>query len=110
MTENPQGTAPHGEPVKTFREELESTGNQLLETVKSLIEQGNVRKIIIKDQYDKTLVEMPLTIGAVAAGALTMFAMPLVIVGSIAALVAKVKIIVERYEDPNDAEREQRLQ
>jgi hypothetical protein len=100
---------------KTFQEEFVTTGNQLLQRIQDLIEQGNVRRVIIKDQHGKTLIEMPLTIGVVAGSVLTAFALPLVAIGALAALVAQVKVIVERYEDPNDAdkenaEREARLQ
>jgi hypothetical protein len=104
MTENK--TEPMAEP-KTFQEEFVTTGKNLLERVQELIEQGNIRRLILKDQHDKVLIEMPLTIGVVAGSVLATFAMPLVVIGALAALVAQVKVIVERYEDPADAEREQ---
>jgi hypothetical protein len=105
MTE--QNTTPNNDTIKTFREELESTGGQLLDTVKGLIDQGNVRRLIIKDQNDKVLVEMPLTIGVVAGSVVAVLGgWMLAVVGAIAALVARVKIVVERYEDPADADKE----
>ena len=105
-----QNTPPK-ETFKTFQEEFQTTGTHLLQRVQELIEAGNIRRIIIKDQHNKTLIEMPLTIGVVSGAVLTAFALPLVAIGAVAALVAQVKIIVERYEDPADAERdrEQRL-
>lgn len=98
------------ENVRTFQEEISATGQNLLAKVQELIEAGNIRRLIIKDQQGKVLLEVPLTIGVVAGSVLSMFALPLVAIGAVAALVAQVKIVVERYEDPADAEREQRLQ
>jgi Domain of unknown function (DUF4342) len=100
------------ETYKTFQEEIVTEGKQLLQRVQELMEAGNIRRLIIKDQHGKSLIEMPLTLGVVAGSVLTAFALPLVAIGAVAALVAQVKIVVERYEDPNDAEREreERLQ
>ena len=54
---------------RTFNEELEVAGSQLVERVKELIEEGNVRRLIIRNQEGRTLLEIPLTFGAVAGGA-----------------------------------------
>jgi hypothetical protein len=50
---------------------------------------------------------MPLTIGVAAGAGLAYFAMPLAILGTVAALVARVQVVLERYENPADAEKEQ---
>jgi hypothetical protein len=76
-------------------EEFTVNGEELLAKVKSLINEGNIRRIIIKDESGKTLVELPLTIGVVGA----LLAPVLAAVGAIAALVTKCTIIVERRED-----------
>jgi len=76
-------------------EEFTVNGEELLAKVKSLINEGNIRRIIIKDDAGKTLVELPLTIGVVGA----LLAPVLAAVGAIAALVTKCTIIVERRED-----------
>jgi len=91
---------------RTFYEELNVAGNQLVEKIESLIKEGNVRRLIIKDANGKTLVEMPLTIGVVVGTGLAWVAMPLAVVGAVAALVARVQVIIERYENPEDAEKE----
>jgi hypothetical protein len=75
-----------------FTEEVKVTGGQLIETVKKLIHEGNVRSIAIKDKNGKTLVKFPLTIGVVGAA----FAPILAAVGAIAALVTESSITVER--------------
>lgn len=69
-------------------------GEQLLAKVKELVAEGNVRRIVIKDKEDKTLVELPLTIGVVG----TLIAPVLAAVGAIAALVTECKIEVERRQ------------
>jgi hypothetical protein len=76
-------------------EEFTVNGEELLAKVKSLINEGNIRRIIIKDESGKVLVELPLTIGVVGA----LLAPVLAAVGAIAALVTKCTIVVERRED-----------
>ena len=61
--------------------------------VKELIEEGNVRRIVIK-QGERTIAEFPLTVGVVGAVAAPMLAA----VGAIAALVTDCKIEVERSD------------
>jgi hypothetical protein len=75
-------------------EEFTVNGEELLAKVKSLIKEGNIRRISIKDETGKTLVELPLTIGIVGA----LIAPVLAAVGAIAALVTKCTIVVERRD------------
>lgn len=77
---------------KTKTETFELKGEKLVETVKKLIEEGNVRKIAIKDKKGKTIAEFPLTLGVVGA----LIAPILAAVGAIAALVTECSITVER--------------
>ena len=65
--------------------------DKLLETVRRLIREGNVRRIVIK-QGDISVAEFPLTAGVVGA----VFAPALAAVGAIAALVTDCSIAVER--------------
>lgn len=76
----------------TIKEEMKVKGGQLLETVKNLIKEGNVRSIAIKDKNGKTIVKFPLTVGVVGAA----IAPILAAVGAIAALVTESSITVER--------------
>ncbi len=80
---------------KKTTEEFTVNGEELLAKVKSLINEGNIRRIVIKDMDGKTLVEFPVTIGVIGA----VFAPVLAAVGAIAALVTKCTIVVERRED-----------
>ena len=80
---------------KTFWQTIELTGDQLIKTVKDLIEAGNVRRILVR-QKDRTLAEFPLTIGVVGA----VFAPMLAAVGALAALLTECSIDVERVERP----------
>ncbi len=78
--------------AETVKEEVKVKGGQLLETVRNLINEGNVRSITIKDKTGKTVVQFPLTIGVVGAA----IAPILAAVGAIAALVTESSITVER--------------
>ena len=84
--------------AKTISEQLEVAGNQLVDQVQDLIKQGNVRKLVIRTPDDRELIQVSLTLGAVASGALVLAAPWLAALGAIAALVARVKIEVVREE------------
>ncbi|HMS92711.1 MAG TPA: DUF4342 domain-containing protein [Candidatus Saccharibacteria bacterium] len=73
-------------------EEFKVNGEDLLKKVKSLIAEGNIRRIIIRNKEGKSIVELPLTVGVVGA----VLAPPLAAVGAIAALVTECTIVVER--------------
>jgi hypothetical protein len=82
-------------------EELQVMGEQLLAKIKDLVHEGNVRRIIIK-QDGNTILEIPLTIGV--AG--TLLAPVWVAVGVLGALIAKCSIEVVRTETPEDLARQ----
>jgi len=88
------GDAPPEEEPKGAgsRERYKVAGEKLLSRVRELIQEGNVRRIIIKNEEDKTLIEIPLTIGVVGAAIFPVWAA----VGAIAALVTSCSIEVER--------------
>ena len=77
----------------TWWETIKIESDQLVQKVKELIEEGNVRRIVIK-HGDHTVAEFPLAIGVVAA----VFAPILAAVAAIAALIEDCKIEVERVE------------
>jgi len=68
------------------------TGDSLLKKVKELINEGNIRKITIKDKNGKTIFIVPLTLGVVGA----VLAPVLAGIGAIAALLTECSITVER--------------
>ena len=73
-------------------EEFQVSGEKLVAKVKELVRQGNIRRITIKNDEGKTLIEIPLTIGVVGAILLPVWAA----IGAIAALVTKCTIVIER--------------
>src|SRR6266852_6387375 len=77
---------------KVSYEEIKLQAENLVEKVKELIHEGNVRRIIIKDEKGNTFIEIPVTVAAVTAVATPILAA----VGTIAALVANFKIVVVR--------------
>ncbi len=72
----------------------EIRGDQLVQKVKELIKEGNVRRIIIKDKKGKSLVELPLSLGVVGV----VFVPVLAALGAMAALMTECTIAVEREE------------
>ncbi len=83
------------EEKKTKHEEFKLNGSELVDKVKEWIHEGNIRRIIVKDEEGKTMVEIPLTLGLVGAA----LAPVLAALGAIAALVTKMTIVVEKAED-----------
>jgi hypothetical protein len=77
------------------KEKYRVAGEKLLAKVKELIKEGNVRRITIKNDEDKTLIEIPLTFGVVGAAIFPVWAA----VGAIAALVTDCSIEVERLDE-----------
>lgn len=77
---------------KTRVEEFEVSGDKVVETVKRLVHEGNIRRITIKGEDGKTLIEIPLTFGVVGAVLLPVWAA----IGALAALVARCTIVVEK--------------
>lgn len=73
-------------------EEFKLDGEELLAKVKEFIHEGNIRRITIKNVKGKTVLEIPLTIGAVGAVLLPSLAA----VGAVAALLTKCTIVVEK--------------
>ena len=76
-------------------EEFSISGDELLAKAKELIHEGNVRRLIIKNEDGRTLVEIPLTFGVIGAALLPIFAA----IGAIAALATRCTIVVERQDD-----------
>jgi len=73
-------------------ETFKINGENLLKKVKELIQEGNVRRITIKDKNGKDLIVLPLTVGVIGVA----LAPALAAVGAIAALVTECSIVVER--------------
>jgi hypothetical protein len=76
-------------------EEHKVSGEGLVARVKDLIHQGNIRRIIVKNDKGKTIFEIPLTFGVVGAALMPV----LVALGAIAALAAEYTLVVEKRDD-----------
>src|SRR5689334_6250341 len=75
-------------------EEIHVMGRDLVDKVRELIHEGNVQRIIVKDEHGNTFVEIPVTVAAVGV----LLAPLLAAVGAISALVAKFTVVVVRSE------------
>lgn len=80
---------------KQSTEEFVVTGENLLDKVKSLIKEGNVNEIIIKNEKDETIIKFPVTVGVVGV----LVAPVLAAVGAAAALLSECKIVVVKNHD-----------
>ena len=80
---------------KIQTEEIQVSGDDLVAKVKELVRRGNIRRITIRNEEGKELIEIPLTWGVVGALLLPVLAA----VGAIAALVADCTIVVEKVEE-----------
>jgi uncharacterized membrane protein YvbJ len=84
-----------GAPVtKIVREEFSVSADNLIEKVKELLHEGNVTRIIVKDDKGKVMLEIPATVGVIGV----LLAPWLAALGVIAALVTNCRIVVERRE------------
>jgi hypothetical protein len=77
--------------AETFTESFKVAGEQLVDAVKKLVHEGNVRRVVIK-QGEHTVAEFPLSVGVIGA----VLAPILAAIGAIAAVVAECTIEVER--------------
>ncbi len=80
---------------KVRTEEFQVNGDALLSKIKELLHEGNIRRIIIKNEDGRTLIDMPLTVGVVGI----LLAPQLAAIGAIAALVTHGTIVVEKVVD-----------
>jgi uncharacterized membrane protein YvbJ len=80
--------------TKVVQEEFSVSSDNLIERVKALLHEGNVTRIVVKDEAGKMLLEIPATVGVIGV----VLAPWLAALGAIAALATRCKIIVERRE------------
>ena len=79
---------------KTWREKLEGTTDQILAQIKKLIDEGNIRKVVVK-QRGRVVAEFPLTVGVVG----TVLAPLAAAIGALTAVLAECTIEVEKVVD-----------
>lgn len=96
-----------GRPVP---EEITVAGSALLDKIKDLIAEGNVRRLLVRRPGGKVLIDVPLTAGIGVAGVLTLIAPMLAAIGAMAALFSQFRLEIERdverpYVDRRDRDR-----
>jgi len=97
LESNPLGTPIYTQ-EKVSVEELKINGDDLVTKVKELIHEGSIRRIIIKNEEGRILIEVPLTVGVVG-GVIGATLFPVIAaVGAIGALVAHMTIVIERTD------------
>lgn len=96
------------DPVKsrTLVEEIELAGHELVDNIRRLVREGNVRRVIVKDRDGRELLQLPLT-GTVAVGGVVALAAPVMAaLGAFAGFVAKIRLEIERVEEPEGEQAE----
>jgi len=81
--------------ISSIAEQIQVMGSDLVAHVTRLIKEGNVRRIVIRDEHGHTFMEIPVTIAAVGVIAAPLAAA----LGTLAAMVAKFTIIIERNSE-----------
>jgi hypothetical protein len=81
---------------QSSQESFKVSGDELLSKIKEIIKDGKARKVIIKNEKDKTIMEFPLTMGAIGV----VLAPQLAAIGAIAAIAKDWTIIVEKKAEP----------
>lgn len=76
-------------------EEFQFSGDTLLSKVKDIIRAGNVRRVVIKNEEGRVLIDIPLSVGVVG----TLLAPQLAAIGAIAALVLRGSIVIEKLDE-----------
>jgi len=77
---------------KSNHEYFRVSGDELMTKIREIVREGNATRVIIKDEHDRTVMEFPLTVGAVGVVLAPVFAA----VGTIAALANHYTIVVEK--------------
>ncbi|MFO7620943.1 MAG: DUF4342 domain-containing protein [Bacteroidales bacterium] len=79
---------------KSNQESFKVSGEEIFSKIKEIIKEGNARRVIIRNEKDETIMEFPLTIGAVGVVVAPLFAA----IGAIAALAVDYTIVVEKRD------------
>uniref|UniRef100_UPI003AF9BA1E DUF4342 domain-containing protein n=1 Tax=Thiolapillus sp. TaxID=2017437 RepID=UPI003AF9BA1E len=94
--ENPTMTNGPENKDTDWKEEIFIAGNELVDRIKELVAEGNVRRLIIRKPDGESLLEIPLTAGVAVGGAVTIIAPVLAALGALAALIKDFKLEVVR--------------
>ena len=86
---------------RTWSDEFVVAGSDLVDRIKKLVAEGNVRRLIIRKPDGDILLEIPLTAGVAVGGAMTIIAPVLAALAALAALLAEFKLEVIRTDQSN---------
>jgi hypothetical protein len=83
------------EEKRSYTEEFDVNSDEILSKIKEIVHEGNIRRVIIKNEDGRSLIDIPLTVGVVGA----LLAPQLAAIGAIAALISHATLVVEKVED-----------
>lgn len=90
------------ETEKSWSDEMVVAGSELVERIKAIAQEGNVRRLIIRKPSGEPLLEVPLTAGVVASGGLILLAPVIAALGALAALLSEVRVQIVRVDEGDD--------
>lgn len=85
----------------TRTEEFVLSGDEVIAKLKNLIHEGTARRVIIKNEEGRTLIEVPLAVGLVGAALMPVFAA----IGALAAIAARLTLVIEKVERAEPVEK-----
>lgn len=80
----------------TWTEQIEITGNELMKRVDELVKEGQVRRLIVRNEHGDILMEVPLTPAVAIGGVVTLVNPVIAALGALGALLAHLKLEVVR--------------
>jgi hypothetical protein len=86
--------------MEDMKHEFKVKGEELVEKIKQLIHEGNIRRILVKDEDGKVYLEIPVTFGVVGV----LLAPTIAALGALAAMVANFKVEVVKTEETGKTE------
>ncbi|MFO8030514.1 MAG: DUF4342 domain-containing protein [Cyclonatronaceae bacterium] len=89
-------------------EEFRTSGRELVDKAREILQEGNVRRMIIKNSDNETLLEVPLTLGVIGVGGAFALAPILSGIATFAFFVQDARILVERYPGGGSGPRKKR--
>ena len=90
----------------SWTERIEVASEQVIDTLKKLISEGNVRRVTLRKSNGKKLISVPMTAGAAIGGVAVLAAPMITAIAAVTALVTKVTLEIERTDDPENANSE----
>lgn len=82
--------------TRTWVDRVEVAGNQLIDRIEELVRDGNAKRVILRTSGGDELMTVPLTVGVVAGGLITLSAPMLAALGAVTGLVSRVTLEIER--------------